>query len=95
MWALFQRFFLQPADLQQNLLKKRSSVPENADEETLIDIATEAFVRELGLGDSSVLKGKVMIREVAAGTYLMKEESNKVTKANDAYVHETDFCVRT
>lgn len=53
-------------------------MPENADEETLIEIATEAFVKELGLDDDSILNGKVGIREVAAGTYLMKEESNKV-----------------
>lgn len=69
---------LQPTDLQQTLQKKRSSVPDNADEETLIEIATEAFIKELGLNDDSILKGAVVIREVPAGTYLMKEESNKV-----------------
>lgn len=53
-------------------------MPDYVDEEHLIQIATEAFVRELGLDDDSVLKGKVEIREVPAGTYLMKEESNKV-----------------
>ncbi|XP_008556860.1 neuropathy target esterase sws isoform X2 [Microplitis demolitor] len=48
------------------------------DEAQLVQIATDAFVKELGLEDDSVLKdGKVQIREVAAGTYLMKEESNK------------------
>ncbi|XP_043274976.1 neuropathy target esterase sws isoform X1 [Venturia canescens] len=48
------------------------------DESQLIQIATEAFVRELGLEDDSVLRdGKVQIREVPAGTYLMKEESHK------------------
>lgn len=71
-------FFYQAPDLQPCLQKKRSSVPENVDEETLIRMATEAFVRELGLDDDTVLRGKVEIREVAAGTYLMKEESNKV-----------------
>ncbi|KAJ8931428.1 hypothetical protein NQ314_015667 [Rhamnusium bicolor] len=60
-----------------NLQKKRPSNPENVDEEDLIEIATEAFVRELGLEDASVLQGKVEIREVSAGTYLMKEDSNK------------------
>lgn len=30
------------------------------------------------MDDDSILKGAVVIREVAAGTYLMKEESNKV-----------------
>ena len=49
------------------------------DEAQLVQIATEAFVRELGLQDDSVLRdGKVQIREVPAGTYLMKEESHKV-----------------
>ncbi|XP_026288620.1 neuropathy target esterase sws isoform X3 [Frankliniella occidentalis] len=43
-----------------------------------VQLATEAFVRELGLEDDSLLKdGKVELREVPAGTYLMKEESHK------------------
>lgn len=57
--------------------KKRHSV-DNVDEDTLIEIAIEAFVKELGLDDDIMLKGKLEIREVAAGTYLMKEDSNKV-----------------
>jgi lysophospholipid hydrolase len=59
------------------LQKKRHSV-DNVDEDTLIEIAIEAFVKELGLDDDIMLKGKLEIREVAAGTYLMKEDSNKV-----------------
>lgn len=64
--------------------KKRSTIIEplqqQLDETHLVQIATEAFVRELGLEDDSILKdGKVQIREVPAGTYLMKEESHKVT----------------
>jgi hypothetical protein len=36
-------------------------------------------VKELGLEDDTVLRGgKVEIREVPTGTYLMKEESHKV-----------------
>lgn len=63
--------------------KKRSTtiepVQQPVDEAHLVQIATEAFVRELGLEDDAVLKdGKVQIREVPAGTYLMKEESHKV-----------------
>lgn len=63
--------------------KKRSTtiepIPQQLDEAHLVQIATEAFIRELGLEDESVLKdGKVQIREVPAGTYLMKEESHKV-----------------
>lgn len=48
------------------------------DEEHLVQIATDAFVRELGIEDETVLKDKVQIREVPVGTYLMKEESHKV-----------------
>lgn len=49
------------------------------DEAQMIQLATDAFVKELGLEDDSVLKGdKVHIREVPTGTYLMKEESHKV-----------------
>ncbi|XP_012243055.1 neuropathy target esterase sws isoform X3 [Bombus impatiens] len=62
--------------------KKRSTTTEpiqqQLDEAQLVQMATEAFVRELGLEDDSILKdGKVQIREVPAGTYLMKEESHK------------------
>lgn len=55
------------------------------DEEDIIEQATEAFVRELGLEDPLTLKGKVEMREVAAGTYLMKEDSNKVNLINPHY----------
>lgn len=48
------------------------------DEAQLVQIASDAFVRELGIEDETVLKDKVQIREVPAGTYLMKEESHKV-----------------
>lgn len=52
---------------------------ESYDEETLIRIATDAFVKELGLEDDTLLQGgRVEMREVPAGTYLMKEDSNKV-----------------
>uniref|UniRef100_A0A0A9XBN8 Neuropathy target esterase sws n=1 Tax=Lygus hesperus TaxID=30085 RepID=A0A0A9XBN8_LYGHE len=53
---------------------------ENMTEEELIKVATEAFVRELGLEDDTVFAGdrdKLEIKQVPAGTYLMKEESNK------------------
>ncbi|CAG9818201.1 unnamed protein product [Phaedon cochleariae] len=54
-----------------------SNADSNIDEEDLIEIATEAFVIELGLENGDALKGKVEIKEVSAGTYLMKEDSNK------------------
>ena len=62
-----------------NTKRRGTTIPEAIDDETLIQIATEAFVKELGLEDDTILKGgKVEIREVLAGTYLMKEESHKV-----------------
>ncbi|XP_020298217.1 neuropathy target esterase sws isoform X1 [Pseudomyrmex gracilis] len=61
--------------------KKRQTIEiaqqQQMDEAQLIQIATDAFVRELGIEDETVLKDKVQIREVPAGTYLMKEESHK------------------
>lgn len=71
---------LQP-DLLVTLQKKRTStvIPnEFIDEQYCIRVATEAFIKELGLDDGETLRGKVEIREVTAGTYLMKEDSNKV-----------------
>ncbi|XP_044730911.1 neuropathy target esterase sws isoform X1 [Chrysoperla carnea] len=62
-------------DIHPGHTRKRMS--EQMDEETLVEIATEAFIRELRLDDPSIIRGKVEIREVAAGTQLMKEESNK------------------
>lgn len=61
---------------------KKKSINETTqqlDEAQLVQIATEAFVKELGLEDDTVLKdGKIQLKEVPAGTYLMKEESHKV-----------------
>ncbi|XP_046669459.1 neuropathy target esterase sws isoform X2 [Homalodisca vitripennis] len=67
------------AGLGNGVGRKRSQqITEAYDEETLIRIATEAFVRELGLEDDTLLQGgKIEIREVPAGTYLMKEDSHK------------------
>ncbi|RZF45186.1 hypothetical protein LSTR_LSTR009957 [Laodelphax striatellus] len=65
------------SSLSQSLRKPRMPA-EPYDEAALIAQATDAFVRELGLGDASLLAdGKVEIREVPAGTYLMKEDSHK------------------
>lgn len=69
------------ADINPDLTlsqKKRYSA-DIVDEDMLIEMATEAFVKELGLEDDSMLKGNIEIKEIAAGTYLMKEDSNKVT----------------
>lgn len=69
-----------PPDVHTHSRHKRLSNDPQLDEDQLIEIATEAFVRELQLDDAALIKGKVNIREVPAGTYLMKEESNKVSK---------------
>lgn len=60
--------------------KKGPSVTnETVDEQILINIATEAFVKELGLEDDpNLCGGHVQIRELTSGTYIMKEESQKV-----------------
>lgn len=50
---------------------------DNLDELALIQIATEAFVKELGLEDDQQLRGAVQVRDLSAGTYIMKEESHK------------------
>ncbi|KAF4514249.1 UNVERIFIED_CONTAM: hypothetical protein B566_EDAN019535, partial [Ephemera danica] len=57
---------------------RRRTLPESCDEEFLIEMATQAFVKELGLEDSTVLQGgKVELRDVAVGTHLMREDSHK------------------
>ncbi|CAK1548092.1 unnamed protein product [Leptosia nina] len=50
---------------------------ENLDEQALIQIATEAFIKELGLENDQLLQGCVQVRDLPAGTYIMKEESHK------------------
>ncbi|CAB3386874.1 Hypothetical predicted protein [Cloeon dipterum] len=67
----------QPPDLQHGMPRRRT-VPDLNDEDTLVEIATAAFVRELGLDDATVLQGgKVQLRDVPVGTHLMKEDSHK------------------
>lgn len=61
-------------------------MPDLCDEETLVQIATAAFVKELGLEDGKVLEGgKVEIRDVSTGTHLMKEDSHKVKLSQCIY----------
>ncbi|XP_050303906.1 neuropathy target esterase sws isoform X3 [Anthonomus grandis grandis] len=62
----------------QDVCKKRHSVPEETSEEDLIRIAGDVFITELGLlGDDEGIDLNLEIREVSAGTYLMKEDSHK------------------
>ncbi|XP_050663818.1 neuropathy target esterase sws isoform X2 [Leptidea sinapis] len=51
---------------------------DNLDEQALIKIATDAFVKELGLENGQLLAGIVQVRDLPAGTYIMKEESHKL-----------------
>ncbi|KAL1505383.1 hypothetical protein ABEB36_004962 [Hypothenemus hampei] len=58
--------------------KKRHSLPDNASQEDLIKIANDVFMSELGLtGEEEGVQLNLEIREVSAGTYLMKEDSHK------------------
>lgn len=65
---------------QVNEATQQQQQQQQLDEAHLVQIATDAFVHELGIEDETVLKDKVQIREVPAGTYLMKEESHKVCR---------------
>ncbi|XP_069366010.1 neuropathy target esterase sws isoform X11 [Maniola hyperantus] len=56
---------------------KKHNNTDNLDEQALIQIATDAFVKELGLENDEILKGTVQVRDLPAGTYIMKEESHK------------------
>ncbi|GBP78513.1 Neuropathy target esterase sws [Eumeta japonica] len=77
----------QPPDVQpttssiqrnkEGSFKKYGAINENLDEQALIKIATEAFVKELGLENDELLQGCVQVRDLSAGTYIMKEESHK------------------
>ncbi|XP_034841249.1 neuropathy target esterase sws isoform X10 [Maniola hyperantus] len=57
---------------------KKHNNTDNLDEQALIQIATDAFVKELGLENDEILKGTVQVRDLPAGTYIMKEESHKL-----------------
>ncbi|XP_066141369.1 neuropathy target esterase sws isoform X4 [Euwallacea fornicatus] len=58
--------------------RKRHSLPEDATEDDFRRIANEVFISELGLtGDNEGIDLNLEIREVTAGTYLMKEDSHK------------------
>ncbi|XP_026324143.1 neuropathy target esterase sws isoform X1 [Hyposmocoma kahamanoa] len=66
-----------PRIKESTSLKKHNNT-ENMDEQALIQIATEAFVKELGLENDTLLQGNVQVRDLPAGTYIMKEESHKM-----------------
>ncbi|XP_073984115.1 patatin like phospholipase domain containing sws isoform X3 [Rhodnius prolixus] len=72
----------QDEKLLAHLVSNRGSISrkslESIDEQLQIKLATDAFIQELGLEEkSTIMNGKVEIRHVPAGTYLMKEESHK------------------
>lgn len=61
------------------LIRKKTTLGEaNVDEASLLQTAMDAFVKELGLENDTLLKDKVAVREIPAGIYLMQEESHKV-----------------
>ncbi|GJQ73889.1 putative phospholipase B [Trypoxylus dichotomus] len=66
-----------PATPDKHINQKKKSVPDIMDDNVLLNVATEAFVRDLGLDDDSILQGKIEVKEVATGTFLMKEDSIK------------------
>ncbi|KAI4459957.1 hypothetical protein MML48_6g00010887 [Holotrichia oblita] len=66
-----------PATPDKHMHQKKKSVPDIMDDDMILNVATEAFVRDLGLDDDSILQGKIEIKEVATGTFLMKEDSIK------------------
>ncbi|XP_049884906.1 neuropathy target esterase sws isoform X3 [Pectinophora gossypiella] len=70
--------------------KKRND-NENLDEQTLIQIATDAFVKELGLDSDHLLRGNVQVRDLPAGTYIMKEESHKMYYEYNPYYPEPEI----
>lgn len=57
--------------------KKRQSVHEMPDFNSLLEMASEAFCKELGLSSDKILKEAIEIKEITAGTYLVKEDSSK------------------
>nr|XP_037871774.1 neuropathy target esterase sws isoform X1 [Bombyx mori] len=56
----------------------KKHINDNLDEKALTQIATDAFVKELGLENEQLLQGSVQVRDLPAGTYIMKEESHKL-----------------
>lgn len=60
-------------------MRKKTVTGESCiDEASLLQTAIDAFVKELDLEDDTLLKEKVEVREIPAGTCLMQEESHKV-----------------
>lgn len=41
-------------------------------------LAVAAFVRELNLENGDILEGQVEVKEIYAGSYLMRQDSHKV-----------------
>lgn len=55
---------------------KITPIPE--DHDTLMKLAKAAFLRELNLENGDILEGKIEIKDVPTGTYLMRQDSHKV-----------------
>ncbi|KAL3280386.1 hypothetical protein HHI36_017872 [Cryptolaemus montrouzieri] len=57
--------------------RKRTSIHEIVDEDILIEMANEAFMKDLGLSSDKYLRNKIVIKEFPAGTFLIKEDATK------------------
>lgn len=62
--------------MQPQVQRKQSM---EANQQILVQAATEAFVRELGLDDDSMIDGHLEYRELAAGAYLAKDDHSLVS----------------
>ncbi|KAK6631772.1 hypothetical protein RUM43_013836 [Polyplax serrata] len=80
----------------QNAGHKRSSsgkiIPIPEDHDTLMKLAKAAFLRELNLENESILDGKIEIKDVPAGTYLMRQDSHKVGSITVAHSFRPVSC---
>lgn len=62
------------------------------DHDTLMKLAKAAFLRELNLQDESILEGKIEIKDVPTGTYLMRQDSHKVGSITVAHSFRPVSC---
>lgn len=62
--------------MQPQMQRKQSM---EANQQILLQAATEAFVRELGLDDDSMIDGHLEYKELAPGAYLDKDNYNLVS----------------
>lgn len=74
-----ERHFVPDIQLDAGMTDEDDRRKQSRENSEYAALALEAFQQELRLDDDSVLQDKVEIREVSSGTFLMKEESHKVS----------------